>query len=102
MLKADGEETHYYDGRSVAPKRLSLDSAEIITEIRTVFGEGHHYTTELMDKYDTYYISRAGKLPLPVWRIAMTRRTTTPTTSIPRRVCGVCMRIVSASTRGCS
>ena len=71
MLKADGEEAHYYDGRSVAPKRLSLDSAEIITEIRTVFGEGHHYTAELMDKYDTYYIHRARKLPLPVWRIAI-------------------------------
>ena len=40
VLKADGEEAHYYDGRSVAPKRLSLDSAEIITELRTVFGEG--------------------------------------------------------------
>lgn len=71
VLKADGQEAHYYDGRSVAPKRLSLDSAEIITELRTVFGEGHHYTAELMDKYDTYYIHRAGKLPLPVWRIAI-------------------------------
>ena len=27
VLKADGQEAHYYDGRSVAPKRLSLDSA---------------------------------------------------------------------------
>ena len=71
VLKADGQEARYYDGRSVAPKRLSLDSAEIITELRTVFGEGHHYTAELMDKYDTYYIHRAGKLPLPVWRIAI-------------------------------
>ncbi len=71
VLKADGQEAHYYDGRSVAPKRLCLDSAEIVTEIRTVFGEGHHYTAELMDKYDTYYIHRAGKLPLPVWRIAI-------------------------------
>lgn len=40
VLKADGQEAHYYDGRSVAPKRLSLDSAEIVTEIRTVSAKG--------------------------------------------------------------
>ena len=72
ILRAEGgKDAHYYDARSAEPKLLSLDSTEILRELRSVFGPQHHYVTDYLTKYDTYYIHRAGKRPLPVWRVAI-------------------------------
>lgn len=71
ILRAEGKEAHYYDARSAEPKVLALNRAELLTELRRVFGDKHHYTSTFLEKYDTYYIHRAGKRPLPVWRIAI-------------------------------
>ncbi len=70
ILRAEGKEAHYYDARSAEPKVLALNRAELLTELRRVFGD-KHYTTTFLEKYDTYYVHRAGKRPLPVWRIAI-------------------------------
>ena len=72
ILRAEGgKDAHYYDARSAEPRPLSLDSTEILRELRSVFGPQHHYVTDYLTKYDTYYIHRAGKRPLPVWRVAI-------------------------------
>jgi len=72
ILRAEGgKDAHYYDARSTEPKLLSLDSTEILRELRSVFGPQHRYVTDYLTKYDTYYIHRAGKHPLPVWRVAI-------------------------------
>ena len=71
ILRAEGKEAHYYDARSAEPQVLALNRAELLTELSRVFGDKHHYTSTFLEKYDTYYIHRAGKLPLPVWRIAV-------------------------------
>ena len=72
LLQAEGgEEVHYYDARSAQPRRLELSEAEITGELQKVFGADHQYRRDFLQEYDSYYIDRTRRLPLPVWRIAI-------------------------------
>lgn len=72
LIEAEGgDESHYYDARSEAPKRLKLTPEEIQAQVQRVFGPKQHYSRSYLTEYDSYYIHRAGKLPLPVWRIGI-------------------------------
>lgn len=75
LLQAEGgEEVHYYDARSEQPRRLELTEAEITGELQKVFGAEHQYRRDFLQEYDSYYIDRTRRLPLPVWRIAIDTR----------------------------
>lgn len=72
IVMAEGaDKAHYYDGRSLTPRPLALDSAEILRELRSVFGAKHTYEVSFLERYDQDYIHRGHKLPLPVWRVAI-------------------------------
>lgn len=72
ILRAEGaDKSHYYDARCVTPRLLALDSMTILRELRSVFGDRHSYTVTWLEQYDSDYIHRGHRLPLPVWRIAI-------------------------------
>lgn len=50
---------------------LNLDEAAILPIIKHIHGENTKIYSELLNEYDTYYISRKREMKLPVWKISI-------------------------------
>lgn len=54
-----------------APQPLSLEKEQIQAVIQKVHGADAVMEITQLDHYDTYYVSRKNRLPLPVWKITL-------------------------------
>lgn len=59
------------DATDSIPRHLYLKEEQILAVIRNVHGTNSTMKTTLLDHYDTYYVSRKHRLPLPVWKIEL-------------------------------
>lgn len=69
-LKTDSG-TLVLDASSAILTPLKLNKDYILPVIKRIHGENASIKAELLNEYDTYYISRKREMQLPVWKIAV-------------------------------
>ena len=57
------------DASGTDVKELNLTDKQITQAVRHIHGEEAELTVSLIDTYEEYYLSRSGRLPLPVYKV---------------------------------